>query len=691
MIFFIAAIFGISAIVAFKEQKYFSSTVLIKILVFLMNIIPVAVSARSLLHLFGFKLIYFFIVYLILQQVSESLIQPAIISVLRINNRPKLVVFHFINEIILVFLAIPILNSLPQNYHSVYMEQGLHDKFKYFSYYIYIALFNSVNFFIVEYASAILKEEYKKNYAKYFFKYNNSIIARFFWVIRNTGGLVLLKIKKNITWLVSFIITLETIFNFNYTIGFDIIDNPPSVKFFANVLHIIIIMLLINLIIDVSTVIISKNTIKGRNLIKVEIAKKESLHLYLRKNIFVILGIFIVVYVVLILVNMPNYPIVSYYNFNEHNNKKVSDVFGDTSQPLQMQLENLPSDIIGPYIDKTLWMKEDRSSFVVYRYIEVSFADKDGSIFKLIPFYNSSMNDFFFIRGTVNTQQDRLEADYTLLDIGYSKGIKIPAKLDIMVHFYLPTSTTYGLSGIKPLFLVVPFYIIYFMTILLITFVFTYILFNSLVKSQFSGNNGKAKKIAAFISDNILLFLNTITMIVAFLLINMTLKNYFKINWIRKAFVQNIFLYIFVQIIIIWMFSGGYIHEVRENIKKSLNSEEYKYLDLIGMSKSRQMSIFNKKYGNLFYLRLFIQNILFVININWFILYAFNTWASRNIDDYIGLSFSPSFENIFIKSLLNEASSTPVYNYAILVLLNALLFGIYYYLGYRIRKEKYGA
>jgi hypothetical protein len=424
---------------------------------------------------------------------------------------------------------------------------------------------------------------------------------------------------------------------------------------------------------------------------KVKIAKKESPHPYIRKNIFLILGVFIGVYITLILLNMSNYPIVSYYNFNEHNNKKVSDVFGNRSQPPQMRLENLPPDIIGPYIDRTLWIKEDRSSFVVYRYIEVSLVDKDGSTFKLVPFYNSSMNDFFFIRGTVNTQQDRLKADYTLLDIGYSKGIKIPAKLDIMVHFYLPTSTAYGLSGIKPLLLVIPFYTIYFMTILLITFVFTYLLFNSLVNSQFSGNDRKVKKNAASVSDKILLFLNTITMIVAFLLINMVLKNYFPISWINRSLVQNILLYILVQTIIIWMFSDGYIHEVREKIKKSQTTEEYKYFDLIGMSKDRQISIFNKKYGNFLYLRLFIQNILFVININWFILYAFNTWASRKIGDYIGLAFSSSFENIFIKSLLNEASSTPVYNYVILVFLNALLFGIYYYLGYRIRKEKYGA
>jgi hypothetical protein len=146
--------------------------------------------------------------------------------------------------------------------------------------------------------------------------------------------------------------------------------------------------------------------------------------------------------------------------------------------------------------------------------------------------------------------------------------------------------------------------------------------------------------------------------------------------WINNSFFISIASYTLIQIIFAVMFSDSYKLEINLHAKKILTSDEFQYLRLIGVGPKWLYQNYHAKYGKGFFHKLFIQNVFFVININFFISYAFNVWPAVN--DHIGVTYAISFENIITKIVHEKPNGAEAYNYIILGLFYFGLFLIYY-------------
>jgi hypothetical protein len=185
--------------------------------------------------------------------------------------------------------------------------------------------------------------------------------------------------------------------------------------------------------------------------------------------------------------------------------------------------------------------------------------------------------------------------------------------------------------------------------------------------------------------NEVLSFLNILTLVVIFILVNIFIQRVFDIQWENKTFFSSVICYAIIQIIIILLFSDNYLNEINNQKNKILNSNEFHYYSLIGMSSNDMLSIYHKKYGRILRLKLIIQNILFVFNINWFVSYAFNVW--RDFKDTIGITYSISFENVFTKIVHLDGVNIGWINISILIIINAILFILYYFFQKKLDTE----
>jgi hypothetical protein len=161
-----------------------------------------------------------------------------------------------------------------------------------------------------------------------------------------------------------------------------------------------------------------------------------------------------------------------------------------------------------------------------------------------------------------------------------------------------------------------------------------------------------------------------------FLFIGRLFQKYSLLEWESKGFLSTLLSYALVQLIIAVMFADTYMNEIVAYTKRMAATQEFKYYVMIGMGRSRRYAIFNRKYGHNLVLKLIFQNILFVLNINWFIVYAFKVW--RNFYDSMGVTYALSFENIFTKIVHYEGMRTGMFNFMLLIVLDAVLFAGYY-------------
>lgn len=705
---FIFLSFLICIVTVLKEQNYFSKALGIRIFVFILNILPIAIFQHSLLKLFGYIPIYIFLVYLTLQIFYELIIR----SNIRIHKIEQYGICNTIGiilvEIALFGLAVCLTYIImPDHYrNNIEMKQNFDSIFTLFSYFVYIVLFNSITFFTIEYGISIFKEEYKKNYSKYYFKYENSIFRRLLFIIGNAAPILLIKIKKNLVWLIAFIITVEAIFENQSSVGFRLIsayiyDDPDRIM--INVMYIFIFICAINLIIDLLIFLFKKENKQGKGIppIGENSQFKGIINLLItdknKKGIIAIASGFLLIYVLLIGFNYNEYPVLGYYDFSQNMTKTFKDFMNP--QNISIGTENCPLSVCEPYLDEVLCRKTKGKFFNTYNIMQIKLENTRGKVNTIIPFYDRANRGYYFISQGKNTEQESIQPDSKIISVDYNKKYKIPVILDIMTGLRLPSDTSAAVFGDKPVLLLFPFYLIYFMTIILITALITLLVYYFLIKNEFSRNVSNRRilgKIIKASNKETLIFFNSITLILFFIIVNIIINRILSltgedIEWVNSPFLLNLFIYMLVQIIINWIFSDSYSYELKAIIQKLLKTDEFNYYNLIGINKNVKLfvNIFNTKYGFNLLIKQFVQNLLFVININWFISYAFNAWSALGNSDMIGITYAISFENIFSKTLLNDHGYPfdTAYKFILLFLYGSLFF-VYYWLQTRISKEE---
>jgi hypothetical protein len=706
---FIFLAFLICIVTVLKEQNYFSTALFMRIIVFILNILPIAIFQHSLLKLFGYIPIYVFLVYMILQIVYEFIIRSRIRIHIFENIRMVNNFYIIITETLLFMLAVYITVKLMPDYYinNIEMKRNFDIMFGVISYFVYIVLFNSITFFTVEYGISIFKEEYKKNYSRYYFKYKNSIFKRLLFIINNAAAILLIKIKKNLVWLISFIITVEAIFENQNSVGFRLISsyiyNEPS-RIMINVMYIFIFMFIINFVIDLLIFLLTRHEDESARkpaAVQGTLIKGTANLLITDKNkkgIIAVVSGFLFVYILLVGFNCNEYPMLGYYDFSQNMTRTFKDFMAP--QSISIGTENCPLSVCEPYLDEVLCKKINGKFFNAYNIIQIRLEDNQGEINTITPFYDRSNRGYYFISKGKNTEQQSIQPNLKIISIDYSKKYRIPVILDIMTGLRLPADTSAAVFGEKPVLLLLPFYLIYFMTIVLVTALLTLLVYYFLIKKEFSGNISNSSnpvgRIVKKLSNEVLLFFNSITLILFFILVNIVINRILSLTgrniaWVNSPFLLNLFIYLLVQVIINWIFSDSYSYELKAIIQKLLKTDEFNYYNLIGINKNIKLyiNIFNTKYGFNLLIKQFIQNLLFVINMNWFISYAFNAWSALGNSDTIGITYAVSFENIFSKTLLNDHGYPfdTAYKFILLFLYGGLFF-VYYWLQTRAGKEE---
>jgi hypothetical protein len=332
-----------------------------------------------------------------------------------------------------------------------------------------------------------------------------------------------------------------------------------------------------------------------------------------------------------------------------------------------------------------------------YYITELKIMEPDGRVRIITPFFEKTEGEtgFYYIEGGINKQgievlspQDRLIGIEPKLKYSWQAKIFsiIPVIGKVDTAFRLPADLSKNAFSTKPLYLIAPFYLFYIVTLLLIIYMVTFLIYRYTIKNQirlfFKADKHviRNKKILSKISEVVLLFPNALSLIVVFLLANRLIQRLIPNEWfwLNEPFYKNLFFYSIIQVIIVLMFSDSYKMEINLHARKILNSQEFNYLRLIGMNHKQQYGIYRQKYGKMFFRKIFIQNIFFVTNINFFITYAFNVW--KKITDSIGLTYAISFENILTKIVHERGDRADAYNYVILILFYAVLFAYYMYL-----------
>lgn len=693
----------ISAIAVAREQSHFKSSLIIRLLVFTINVIPIALFQHNLFNRFGFRIIYFIIFYLIVQLVIDIFIKPFVYKIIG-NNAFSVFASKYFTEILVMAICLLLVN-MPWIRPSANMkDMDLSNFFDLSAYLVYIVLFNSVTFFTVEYCIGIFRAEYKKNYTKYYFLYNKNMFLRMFYVLQSAMPQVLRKIRKNLSWLVMFILAVDSIFGNNEGLGSNLLKGYISEDagiISGRVFYLLLTMFSLNVIIDMilaNALVNLKSSQKlpgkktkpwvlnpcanqtGEGLLK---PPKN------RKMLLAVAGIAVLVFIFvwITVFNNREYAFAGFYDFTTNQNR----TFGDYLKDRSIDSENCSVEISNAFKDTPLCQKNDRNSLLLF---EMQVQDKQGTIFDVFPFYDKSMRmycyiqkingDYRYTRTFIDSQKE-LDFNWNFNIIGAGQNLKYKriGFTQKTVAFQLQKNEV---PLEKPLYLIMPFYVFYFMVLLAIVTVIVCIVYHLVTSSYFTGRNSFIFFMIGKLFNELMFFLNTLTIILVFLLINHLFQKNAGAGIESMEFLSTVASYILVQIIVALMFTDSYFDELVVFTKRIKTTNEFKFYNLIGISQESQYEIFKKKYGHSFNIKLVFQNILFVLNINWFIVYAFKVW--RNFNDSMGITYAISFENIFTKIIHYERSRTGWHNILVLVILYAALFVGYYIIQKKIVSEK---
>jgi hypothetical protein len=696
-----------SSITVIQEQNYFKTSLVLRIFLFIMNVLPIVFFSKILFFNYGFRVIYFFIVYVIIKLLIDYLSK----NLLNIRNVKISIIKKYIIETIIICISVYIVNIIIPQKYIVFGKEQFNPKtiFELLTYFLFIIMFNSISFFTNEYCISTFRKEYKKNYSKYYFIYNYSIINRIIYVLKKTLPQVLIKIKNNITWLIMFIITVEIIFENNgnrFSIGSNINNfyNNKGIStegLIVTIFYIIFILFIINTVIDIIIYLHKhkeKHEIYQNNNNDNPILPVQS-----KNKLVIILTFAIAIFLILFIFTKKEYAFAGYYNFSEKDIEKgnlytlLSD-YENSNIGIENNMEyyELIDGVLKPKSEYNIPFFIKKNNY--YSLIKITKKDYNGECRKLIPFYDkintpqySFIENAIYTKGLLNSGISKLDK---IVNIEYIDKYKNVAFTDIMTGFRLSTFSNKTEFYDKPLYLILPFYFLFYILLLLITITYTYFVYYLITKYIFIIQNKERYYNLKKYLNEVFMFLSALTLLVVLLIINLIIQRLSATSsWENKSLTNVIISYSLIQIIINFMFTAAYKDDILNNINNIIDSNEFKYYNTIGINSKNILYIYNKKYGSTFILKQIFQNIIFLFNINWFICYVFN--YLRDFNDSIGITYTISIENIFTKVMLfNFAefninlkeniftllNSSAFYNYIILFGINMILFiGYNYY------------
>jgi hypothetical protein len=449
-----------------------------------------------------------------------------------------------------------------------------------------------------------------------------------------------------------------------------------------NIKYLLVIILVVNLLIDTLVILYSKKAYGNAKTPasvnsalykqKINIKRRSLISILAISTAIAVIGVF---YIVCFNFALREYAFAGYYDFE---NGKFGDYYTEKNIPVKN------SPVFDEYMDVPLCRKIAGTNY--YEIIQITVERMTGETETLIPYYDAGMRKYNYIANNVNFNTGKAIGTMDKV-VGVSTIVKYRgiALTGAMMSLRLPAGENVTFVNEKPLYLIVPFYFLYLTTMVFIVVVFTVFIYRLILAYAVQKESfvGKILGVFGVIISEFLKFLNSLTLVVVFLIVNLALQkigaraieNAEFINWQNLTFRESIASYTSIQVIIILMFSIVFIAEIKHHYKSMRDSDEFRYYKIIGMNEKELNYVYNRKYGKYLLGRLVFQNIMFVFNINWFICYVFN--QKREFFDTIGVTYSVSFENIFTKTLLNNPGNAGLFDYFFLFTLNLILFTAY--------------
>jgi hypothetical protein len=126
----------------------------------------------------------------------------------------------------------------------------------------------------------------------------------------------------------------------------------------------------------------------------------------------------------------------------------------------------------------------------------------------------------------------------------------------------------------------------------------------------------------------------------------------------------------------------GILDDSKNFTENILRSREIKYLRDIGFGRKEIGRLISRKYGNRRILQVFVENLLFILVLQFFIMYCY---SRSQFIDVIGIGSVTSIENIASKVYRTQMKLTPI-----IITHYAILFGIYgliYFVTKRLKEK----
>jgi hypothetical protein len=560
--------------------------------------------------------------------------------------------------------------------------------------YPYTVVFNTINFFVIEYCINVFNTEYKKNYVKYYFKYHDGLFKRFKFLLRKTMPLILIKIQKNITWIAAYVLMLEAVFNYNNgEIGSTLMKYAGPDVYFKYFSHIILFMMIVNLVFDavrsrleaagkpVSDSNDRAEKAKFRGTVpKTEVSERPQAAC--PENILIHACLAAIIFFLFIFCQF-QYPFAAYYNFDENTLKTLDDF-------INVKTNNVPESVV--FSDPDYDIHKNRSLCQIgkgnlyTRYNVMIFNVKyNNKSMKIIPYFYKGRPQTIYSQ---NNSLSNLRQNMIIENIGY-RSITVPSFLDYKIYLGANLDQGQGLNGNKPVFLLLPFFLLYFLILFFVVFSITFLVYRKALLNSFNQREGGFLKFGGHAGKILVEYLSAITIVGTILIINRFINHYLNITWQEKPLYLNLIVFVILQIIIVIMFSDNYTMTFNKTIRKFVDSDEYNYYKLIGMNNNYIIDIYNKKYGNFMLHNQTFQNLFFVIAVNFFIVYLFT--VIQDFEDYIGIKYTLGFENVFTRLVCERKTDIAASEYIIPLLAYCVFVALAYIISrYFIKRNCYG-
>jgi hypothetical protein len=723
LLFIIIAIFCyvlfislIGAKLAFDSHRYFSNAELRKVVLYFLSVIPPVIVSQYLIRSHGSISISiitaYFVCSFIINYALKHLFFPALYE--KIKSNSLFIAINLVFEIILFFGVLFLMIRIKKQFDfpPPFNPDDQRSLLSWYARILFIVVFNCINYISVEYICSVFSLEMKKPHVKSYFLYNQNGFKRFKYIIRTAIPAILAKIRFYLAWFIGFILFYEMDNNISYSIGAKI-GNQTDINYIngVNIFSIFIViyglLCILNIIIDVLISGFGSSDKEDKEQPKFPQGQadhdppKGYWKKVLSKNklLFGFIACLVLSVSIVAVRYSGLYTILQHYDFPTCQRFDVRYVMDEIRPRPKFDDDTMADEIM----NRNLCLKERGSWFTSYNILEFTVEQDDGRMRKVIPVTEAPEDNpdidypdlFLIVDNQSRMMPDMIDAPL-IKSASYTRTVTVPNLFeDVYVPFSLERDSKGGppLSSYKLFFPILVYYGFYLFLTAAVVFFAVFIVYRIISKVKLSGLYYSCfGRIVGKVYEVVKLFIISTPFVTLIAFSYLFFPQDDQITGIPTlavfpAFTESIFLnsiivyLIFDLVLIIYTIPGIY-DDGKTFTENILKSREFKYLADIGLGKKEIGRLLNQKYGNRRILQVFVENLLFILVLQFFIMYCY---SRSQFIDVIGVGSVMSIENVASKVYRAQMKFTLItaFHYAALFLIYGVIYAVT-----KIHKEK---